>query len=74
VTEKIKGLLFSVILIVVALLLLPIVINGVGTILSMSLSSYTGVSAIVALIPLLVVIGIVIVAIINGMWAMKKGK
>ena len=72
-TEKIKGLLFSVILIVVALLLLPIVIGGVQTILSMSLSAFTGVAAITALIPLLVVIGIIIVAIINGMWAMKKG-
>ena len=73
-TDRIKGILFSVILIVVALLLLPIVIAGVGDVLAITgISSYAGVEAITGLIPLFVVIGIVIVAILNGLWAMKKG-
>lgn len=74
-TERIKGILFSVILIVIALLLLPIVINGVGDVLAITgISGYTGVEAFVGLIPLFVVVGIVIVAIFNGLWAMKKGQ
>jgi hypothetical protein len=73
-TSRVKGILFSVILIVIALLLLPIVINSVGDVLATTgVSSYSGVEAIVGLIPLLVVVGIIIVAIINGLWAMKKG-
>ena len=73
-TERIKGILFSVILIVVALLLLPIVIDGVSDVLAITgISGYAGVEAITGLIPLFVVIGIVIVAILNGLWAMKKG-
>ena len=73
-TDRIKGILFSVILIVVALLLLPIVIDGVGDVLAITgISGYAGVEAITGLIPLFVVIGIVIVAILNGLWAMKKG-
>lgn len=72
-TSKVKGILFSVILIVIALLMLPIVISSVGDVLAITgISSYNGVEAIVGLIPLLVVVGIVIVAIINGLWAMKK--
>lgn len=72
-TSKVKGILFSVILIVIALLLMPIVISSVGDVLAMTgISSYNGVEAIVGLIPLLVVVGIIIVAIINGLWAMKK--
>lgn len=74
-TNRIKGILFSVILIVVALLLLPIVIDGVADVLAVTgISDYAGVEAITGLIPLFVVIGIVIVAILNGLWAMKKGK
>lgn len=73
-TNKVKGILFSVILIVIALLLLPIVISSVGDVLTITgVSAYNGVEAIVGLIPLLVVVGIIIVAIINGLWAMKKG-
>lgn len=72
-TNKVKGILFSVILIVIALLMLPIVISSVGDVLAIAgISAYNGVEAIVGLIPLLVVVGIVIVAIINGLWAMKK--
>lgn len=72
-TNKVKGILFSVILIVIALLMLPIVISSVGDVLAITgISAYNGVEAIVGLIPLLVVVGIVIVAIINGLWAMKK--
>jgi len=75
VTERVKGILFSVILIVIALLLLPIVIDSVADVLSIAgISSFNGVEAIVGLIPLLVVVGIIIVAIINGLWAMKKGE
>lgn len=71
--SKVKGILFSVILIVIALLLLPIVISSVGDVLAITgVSAYNGVEAIVGLIPLLVVVGIIIVAIINGLWAMKK--
>lgn len=73
-TDRIKGILFSVILIVVALLLLPIVIDSVGDVLAITgVSAYQGVEAITGLIPLFVVIGIVIVAILNGLWVMKKG-
>lgn len=72
-TNKVKGILFSVILIVIALLLLPIVISSVGDVLAITgVSTYNGVEAITGLIPLLVVVGIIIVAIINGLWAMKK--
>lgn len=35
-------------------------------------SAYNGVNSIVGLIPLLVVVGLIIVAIINGIWALKK--
>jgi hypothetical protein len=72
-TDKVKGILFSVILIVIALILLPVVIESVGTVLAITgVSAYNGVEAITGLIPLLVVVGIIIVAIINGLWAMKK--
>jgi hypothetical protein len=72
-SDKVKGILFSVILIVIALLLLPVVIESVGTVLAITgISAYNGVEAITGLIPLLVVVGIIIVAIINGLWAMKK--
>jgi hypothetical protein len=72
-TAKVKGILFSVILIVIALLMLPIVISSVGDVLAITgISAYNGVEAIVGLIPLLVVVGIIIVAIINGLWAMKQ--
>lgn len=74
-TGRVKGILFSVILIVIALLLMPIVINSVGGVLAITgISSYNGVEAITGLIPLLVVVGIIIVAVINGLWAMKQGK
>jgi len=74
-TAGIKGILFSVILIVIALLLLPIVIDGVSDVLAMTgISSYVGVEAFTGLIPLFVVVGIVIVAIFNGLWALKKDK
>jgi len=73
VTNKVKGILFSVILIVIALLMLPIVIDSVGDVLAITgISAYAGVEAIIGLIPLLVVVGIIIVAIINGLWAMKQ--
>jgi hypothetical protein len=73
-SERIKGILFSVILIVISLLLLPVVIDSVGSVLAITgISSYSGVEAITGLIPLFVVVGIVIVAILNGLWAMKKG-
>jgi hypothetical protein len=72
-TGKVKGILFSVILIVIALLMLPIVIDSVAAVLVITgISAYNGVEAIVGLIPLLVTVGIIIVAIINGLWAMKK--
>ena len=74
-TERVKGIMFSVILIIIALILLPIVIDGVADALATtSISNYNGVEAILGLVPLLVVVGIVIVAILNGLWAMKKGK
>lgn len=74
-TSKVKGILFSVILIVIALLMLPIVIDSVAAVLAITgVSAYNGVEAIVGLIPLLVVVGIIIVAILNGLWAMKKGE
>jgi len=73
-SEKVKGILMSVILIVISLLMLPIVIDSTGDVLAITgISSYSGVESIVGLIPLLVTVGIVIVAIINGLWAMKKG-
>lgn len=72
-TAKVKGILMSVILIVIALLMLPIVIDGVGDVLAITgISAYNGVESIVGLVPLLVVVGIILVAIINGLWAMKK--
>ena len=72
-TNKVKGILFSVILIVIALLMLPIVIDSVAEVLAITgISAYNGVEAIIGLVPLLVVVGIIIVAIINGLWAMKK--
>ncbi len=72
-TNRVKGILFSVILIVIALLMLPIVIDSVGDVLAITgISAYNGVEAIVGLIPLLVVVGLIIVAIINGLWSMKK--
>lgn len=33
---------------------------------------YAGINAIVGLVPLLIVVGIIIVAIINGLWALKR--
>ena len=73
-TERVKGILFSVILIVIALLMLPLVIDGVADVLAITgISAYNGVEAITGLIPLLVVVGIIIVSILNGLWAMKKG-
>ena len=72
-TERVKGILFSVVLVVIALLLLPLVIDGVANILAITgISAYNGVEALTGLFPLLVVVGIMIVAIINGLWAMKK--
>lgn len=74
-TGKVKQILFSVILIVIALLMLPIVIDSVADVLAITgISSFNGVEAIVGLVPLLVVVGIIIVAIINGLWALKKDK
>lgn len=35
-------------------------------------TAYSGVNAIVNLLPLLVVVGLIIVAILNGLWAIKK--
>jgi hypothetical protein len=73
VTERVKGILFSVILIVIALLMLPIVIDSVADVLAITgISSFNGVEAIVGLIPLLVIVGIIIVAVINGLWTMNK--
>lgn len=67
-----KRIMMSVILIVLSLLLLPIVIDGVGDVLAITgVSAYNGVEAIVGLIPLLVVVGMIIVAILNGLWAIK---
>jgi len=64
--------MMSVILIVLALLLLPMVIDGVGDVLAINgVSAYSGVESIVGLIPLLVVVGMIIVAIINGLWVLK---
>ena len=72
-TTKFKGVLLSVILIVIGLLMLPIAIDAVADVLAITgISAYNGVEAIVGLIPLLVTVGIIIVAIINGLWAMKK--
>ena len=72
-TGKVKGILFSVILIVIALLMLPIVIDSVADVLAITgISAYNGVEAIVGLVPLLIVVGIIIVAIINGLWALKR--
>lgn len=72
-SQRIKGILMSVILIVIALLMLPLVIDGVADVLIITgISAYNGVEAIVGLIPLLVVVGIVIVAILNGLWALKQ--
>lgn len=72
-TNKVKGILLSVILIVIALLMMPIVISGVGDVLAITgISAYNGVESVTGLIPLLVVVGIIIVAIINGLWSMKK--
>lgn len=67
-----KRIMMSVILIVLSLLLLPIVIDGVSDVLAITgVSAYNGVEAIVGLIPLLVVVGMIIVAILNGLWAIK---
>jgi hypothetical protein len=53
--------------------MMPIVIDGVGDVLAITgISAYNGVEAITGLIPLLVVVGIIIVAVINGLWALKK--
>ena len=72
-TTRVKGILFSVILIVIALILMPLVIDSVGDVLAITgISAYNGVEAITGLIPLLVVVGIVIVAIVNGLWTMKN--
>jgi hypothetical protein len=72
-TNRVKGILFSVILIVIALILMPLVIDSTADVLAITgISSFAGVEAITGLIPLLVTVGIIIVAIINGLWAMKK--
>jgi len=73
--QQFKRILLSVILIVLSLLLLPIVIDGVGDVLAITgISAYSGVEAIAGLIPLLVLVGMVLVAIINGLWAIKNRK
>jgi hypothetical protein len=36
--------------------------------------AYNGVNAILGLIPLLIVVGLIIVAVINGLWALKHGE
>lgn len=70
-----KRILLSVILIVLSLFLLPVVVDGVGDVLAINgVSAYSGVEAITGLIPLLVLVGMVLVAIINGLWAIKNRK
>jgi hypothetical protein len=36
--------------------------------------AYNGVNAILGLVPLLIVVGLMIVAVINGLWALKHGE
>jgi hypothetical protein len=73
VTTKFKSIMFSVILIVLCLLMLPLVIDGVTDALAItSISNYAGVEAFIGLIPLLVVVGMVVVAIFNGIMAIKS--
>lgn len=73
-TWQFQRIILSVILIVLSLLLLPIVIDGVGDVLAINgVSAYNGVESVVGLIPLLVVVGMVIVAILNGLWAIRGG-
>lgn len=72
-TNRVKGILFSVILIVIALILMPLVVSSTADVLAITgISSFAGVEAITGLIPLLVTVGIIIVAVINGLWAMKR--
>lgn len=72
-TAKFKGILLSVILLVIALALLPVVISSTGELLATSgISTYTGFTPIVKLIPLLALVAVIIVAIINGMMALKS--
>lgn len=72
-SNRLKQILFSLILIVIAILMMPTVIKGVTTVMATAnLSDYTGAGDIVKLIPLLSVVGIIIVAIVNGMYALKK--
>lgn len=74
-TARVKGILFSVILIVIALILMPLVVTSTADVLAITgISAFNGVEAITGLVPLLVVVGIIIVAVINGLWSMKKGK
>jgi hypothetical protein len=37
-------------------------------------AAFNGVNAILTLIPLLIVVGLIIVAVINGLWALKHGE
>lgn len=70
-SKQVKGVLFSVILIIICLILLPLVLDSVGDALATTgISSYAGVESLLGLIPLLVVVGVIIVAIINGFWAL----
>lgn len=72
-TNRVKGILFSVILIVISLILMPLVVSSTADVLAITgISSFAGVEAITGLIPLLVTVGIIIVAVINGLWAMKR--
>ncbi len=72
-TDKLKTILVSMMLVVISVLMLPTVITSVTSIMTTdNLSDYTGTSSMVKLIPLLVTIGIIIVAVVNTMFAFKK--
>lgn len=73
-SSKFKGILISVILVVFALVMLPIVIEQTTDVMdTANLSDYTGTSSFVKLIPLLVVVGLMIVAVFNTLYTMRKG-
>ena len=71
-SDTFKDIMLSVILLVLCLLMLPIVIEGVQDALAITgISSFNGVEAVLGLVPLLVVVGFIFVAILNGIWTLK---
>lgn len=70
-----KGILLSAICVIFAIVLLPTVIEQTTTVMgTANLADYTGTSSFVKLLPLLTVVGLIIVAVFNTMYTVRKNR